>query len=444
VEERPAELVALWNRIAGAGDRPAGRPPAVPTPSVVPCRGGDGAQLLGGDPCPPLKAGRPRSSLAGRCVGGPPSDDTLISLACRNANFRALWAGDLSGVDGDHSRGDFHLVRQLLYWTDRDTARTDRLFRQSALMRAKWDEKRGEITYSDLTIANALPLVTESRGEYRERRAREAAAKQPEEKPRSCPTPFLKLAVHKESGDAHRIPAPCNNLDCPVCRESKRAEESERGRARLASDEVLESSGQVHYATFRPDQKSAVQAKLSRLRKQGYSALHVSVGTAAGEVAMLVTAPLEGAVPLSEAEALARWGEMMAAAVPVKAGKKSKRARLVWWSRGWPKESPPPKREAQYQIEGDWLRSEEGSREVAKRYGLDVYDGPGGRMVIRLPWNHSRRREVLDALQESDGASVLTEGHCSPSANTDARPSPTVQEPLREAELFDWGASPYH
>jgi hypothetical protein len=57
---------------------------------------------------------------------------------------------------GDHSRADLALCAELAIWTKKDAAWMDRLFRQSALMRPKWDEARGTHTYGQRTIGKAL------------------------------------------------------------------------------------------------------------------------------------------------------------------------------------------------------------------------------------------------------------------------------------------------
>jgi putative DNA primase/helicase len=47
--------------------------------------------------------------------------------------------GDLSDYGDDHSRADQALVNILLYWCEGDLAQVDRLFRQTGLMRDKWN-----------------------------------------------------------------------------------------------------------------------------------------------------------------------------------------------------------------------------------------------------------------------------------------------------------------
>jgi hypothetical protein len=85
------------------------------------------------------------------------SDDELVRRASADANgdkFTRLWSGDTSGYDSD-SEADLALCRLLAFWTGPDPERIDRLFRQSGLMRNKWDERRGEKTYGQRTIAKA-------------------------------------------------------------------------------------------------------------------------------------------------------------------------------------------------------------------------------------------------------------------------------------------------
>lgn len=91
-------------------------------------------------------------------------DPTLLAharLAKNGDKFIGLFDdGDLDDYDGDESSADLALCDLLAFWT-KDATRIDRLFRQSALMRPKWDEKRGKTTYGARTIAKALELVTE-------------------------------------------------------------------------------------------------------------------------------------------------------------------------------------------------------------------------------------------------------------------------------------------
>lgn len=66
--------------------------------------------------------------------------------------FPPLWHG---AVGDDHSAADLGLCN-LLAWRIGDERRVDQLFRQSALYRPKWDERRGERTYGERTVAAAF------------------------------------------------------------------------------------------------------------------------------------------------------------------------------------------------------------------------------------------------------------------------------------------------
>lgn len=92
-------------------------------------------------------------------------DDAAIlksAQAAKNgAKFARLWAGDISGYGDNHSSADMALCNLLAFWTGPDAARIDRMFRQSGLMRGKWDERRGESTYGARTIAAALATARE-------------------------------------------------------------------------------------------------------------------------------------------------------------------------------------------------------------------------------------------------------------------------------------------
>ena len=83
------------------------------------------------------------------------TDDEVIerALATPQAEkFIRLVRGDLSDYGGDHSRADQALVSILAYWCQGDLAQVDRLFRQSGLMRPKWDVA----SYRRATLAKAV------------------------------------------------------------------------------------------------------------------------------------------------------------------------------------------------------------------------------------------------------------------------------------------------
>jgi putative DNA primase/helicase len=89
------------------------------------------------------------------------SDDDLLRKALGASNgmeFGRLLRGDTSGNNNDASAADLALCNHLVFWTNGDRGRMDRLFRRSGLIRPKWDEKHysnGE-TYGAHTIGMAL------------------------------------------------------------------------------------------------------------------------------------------------------------------------------------------------------------------------------------------------------------------------------------------------
>lgn len=93
-------------------------------------------------------------------------DQQLITKARNAANgvaFDRLWNGITSDYNNDHSRADMALCHHLAFWTDRDAARVDTLFRASGLMRDKWDivHHSSGATYGAETIARAIAHTTE-------------------------------------------------------------------------------------------------------------------------------------------------------------------------------------------------------------------------------------------------------------------------------------------
>jgi len=86
------------------------------------------------------------------------SDRELIDKAMNAGNgstFTSLWNGDISGYPS-HSEADQALCNLLAFWTNKDAARMDSLFRQSGLMRDKWNRRQSGTTYGAITISKAI------------------------------------------------------------------------------------------------------------------------------------------------------------------------------------------------------------------------------------------------------------------------------------------------
>jgi putative DNA primase/helicase len=87
-------------------------------------------------------------------------DGELLELAMQAKNgekFSRLWRGDTGDYAHDESRADLAFCSLLAFWTDGDTERMDRLFRQSGLMRDKWNRR----DYRERTFSKVLEGKTE-------------------------------------------------------------------------------------------------------------------------------------------------------------------------------------------------------------------------------------------------------------------------------------------
>lgn len=85
------------------------------------------------------------------------SDQENLEKAFRSKvgpRIQLLYSGDWSGYPS-RSNADLALVNHLAFYTQ-DPKQLDSLFRNSGLYREKWDQKRGELTYGEMTIERAL------------------------------------------------------------------------------------------------------------------------------------------------------------------------------------------------------------------------------------------------------------------------------------------------
>ncbi|WP_246279780.1 hypothetical protein [Natronomonas salina] len=93
------------------------------------------------------------------------TDEELLEKATAAANgekFERLWRGSTSGYES-HSEADMALCSLLAFWTGGDPQQMDRLFRDSGLMRPKWDEQHyaDGSTYGEKTIERAIAGTSE-------------------------------------------------------------------------------------------------------------------------------------------------------------------------------------------------------------------------------------------------------------------------------------------
>lgn len=120
-------------------------------------------QYLWGDP-KPIKQGSTNALSAQKHSKVSLSDEQLLERIQKSKKigkkFESLW----NNTDSyNASEGDAALCAYLIFWTNHDTDRVDRLFRQSNRMRSKWDEvhrKSDGATYGQMTIESADNLVS--------------------------------------------------------------------------------------------------------------------------------------------------------------------------------------------------------------------------------------------------------------------------------------------
>ena len=94
-----------------------------------------------------------------------------IRKSPQSAKFEALMRGNTTGY-GSQSEADLALCGVITFWSQ-ETAVIEAIFRQSALMRAKWDESRrgDKATYGQMTIEKALSGSRETYTRPRQARA---------------------------------------------------------------------------------------------------------------------------------------------------------------------------------------------------------------------------------------------------------------------------------
>jgi hypothetical protein len=124
-------------------------------------------------PIPPVNGHEPRPTQSVDLDDQRLLDKMLHAL--NGEKVRGLWNGNWS-LYPSQSEGDMALCHHLAFWCGRDEARMDRLFRQSGLMREKWDAGRGGGTYGEETIAQACARCPETYSPSRLMRTEEAGA----------------------------------------------------------------------------------------------------------------------------------------------------------------------------------------------------------------------------------------------------------------------------
>lgn len=84
--------------------------------------------------------------------------EEIVHAAVKSRNgdkFKALYSGNITGYTSQ-SEADMALCNMLAFWTGCDADKMDSIFRQSGLMRDKWDRKQSGSTYGALTVQKAI------------------------------------------------------------------------------------------------------------------------------------------------------------------------------------------------------------------------------------------------------------------------------------------------
>ncbi len=91
-------------------------------------------------------------------------ENDIIQKAMNAKNgslFSQLYSGSWKGIYGSQSEADMAFCNMLAFWCGRDYTMMDRIFRKSGMYRDKWDEKRGEWSYGEKTLREALSACSE-------------------------------------------------------------------------------------------------------------------------------------------------------------------------------------------------------------------------------------------------------------------------------------------
>ncbi|KRO16160.1 phage/plasmid primase, P4 family [Lacticaseibacillus saniviri] len=87
------------------------------------------------------------------------SEDEIVTKMLNSktgSRIKLLLQGGWEQFYSSQSEADLAFANDLAFWTGRDFTKMDAIFRQSSLMRDKWDEKHGKTTYGVATMNKAI------------------------------------------------------------------------------------------------------------------------------------------------------------------------------------------------------------------------------------------------------------------------------------------------
>ena len=104
---------------------------------------------------------KPRNNQEKRQLQGISDLDSneIINKAMNSATggkFNSLYNGNWKGLYPSQSEADLALANMLAFWCGRDPGKMDSIFRSSGLYRQKWDGRRGNGTYGQMVIDEAI------------------------------------------------------------------------------------------------------------------------------------------------------------------------------------------------------------------------------------------------------------------------------------------------
>lgn len=89
--------------------------------------------------------------------------DEIIRIATnskKGLRFKLFLEGGWEQFYDSWSEADLAFANDLAFWTNRDYEKMDSIFRESSLYRDKWDEKRGDSLYGEMTLNKAIQTCT--------------------------------------------------------------------------------------------------------------------------------------------------------------------------------------------------------------------------------------------------------------------------------------------
>lgn len=106
---------------------------------------------------------KPEKQIAITPAGASLDEKQIIEIALKSKNgarFNIFLNGGWEQFFNSQSEADMSFCNDLAFWTNRDYAMMDNIFRSSALMREKWDREQNGTTYGDETLRKAIDECT--------------------------------------------------------------------------------------------------------------------------------------------------------------------------------------------------------------------------------------------------------------------------------------------